>query len=129
MRSDYTGPEVSVLHRPRVVRKGRGLRMGAAFLVGEAVALGDDSMLLVSRGAKSGGAVPLALTLRTGKRVEAARARLVTQGGRKNVTLRRRGLGEAGEAFATVVNLDADDMPVGVSVTVRGERLSVTLEA
>ena len=129
IRCDYTGPEVSVLHVPRKVGKGRRVEFGAAFLVGERVACAGDSMLLVSRGVKAGGEVPLALTLRTGRRLERARATVSTRRGKRTVSLRRRDLPQVGVVLTGAADVPADDLPVTVSATPRDERLSLTLEA
>lgn len=128
IRSDYTGPEVSVLHLPRKVMKGRRARFGAAFLVGEAADVKGDSMLLASVGARSGRGVPVALTLRSGARLDRVRARVETGRGRRTVLLKPCLIPEAGLVLTSVVEIAARDFPVAVSATVRGERLSLTLE-
>jgi hypothetical protein len=128
VRCDYTGPEVSVVHLARKVKKGRRVDFGAAFLVGDGAACDGDSMLLVSLGTPAGGRVPLALTLRTGGRLQRASAAVSTRRGRRTVSLRRRDLPHAGAILAGVVHVPTDAFPVRISAAPRGERLSLTLE-
>lgn len=129
VRSDYTGPEVGIVHSTRRLAKGRRFRTGAAFLVGDAVAVGGGSMLLATMGSPRGGRRPVALTLRTAARVDRVRARFGSVGNRRTAGLSRRALTEVGDVYVGVVELEVGTSPVTVSARVGGERLSLELEA
>ena len=128
VRSDYTGPEVSILHAPRKLRKGRRAEFGVAFLVGESVARVGGSMLMVSRGRRSRGRIPLALTLRTGSRLDRVRVAVSAGRGRRAISLTRRDLPEIGAVWTRVIDVAPGELPATFAATVRGDRLSVTVE-
>ncbi|MFH1501986.1 MAG: hypothetical protein ABIG03_02950 [Candidatus Eisenbacteria bacterium] len=129
VRSDYTGPEVAVVHGTRKLAKGRSVTLGAAFLAGDAVAVGRGSMFLASLGARRGGKRPLALTLRTTADVGGSvRARVSSPEGARTVALRRRSLPEVGDVHTGILELGGESLPVSAGVGAGRERLSVRLE-
>ena len=129
IRPDYQGPELTVSHVRRKITKGRTQEYGLAFLVGHAVATTPDSMLLLTRGRPGRDGVPVAMTLRTRRRIERARATILTAGGRKTATLARRDLPGAGRVYTKAVRLPRAAFPISCSVKAGAERFSVDLEA
>ncbi len=129
IRRDFQGPEVTVRHVQRKIAKGRKQEYGLAFLVGHAVAATADSMLLLTRGRAGRGGVPVAITLRTQRRVERVRAAISTASGRRAAALSRRDLPHAGRVSTKIVRFPRAAFPLSCSVRVGGERLSVDLEA
>jgi hypothetical protein len=86
-------------------------------------------MLLLTRGRAGRGGVPVAITLRTRRRIERARATLLTAGGRRTATLARRDLPGAGHIYTKSLRLPRAAFPVSCAVKAGSERLSVDLEA
>lgn len=129
IRRDFQGPELTVSHVQTKVAKGRKKEYGLALLIGHAVATTADSMLLLTRGRGGRGGVPVAITLRTRRKVERVRAAVSTAGGRTAPVLSRRDLPSAGHVFTKTVRLPRSAFPLSCSVKVGGERLSVDLEA
>lgn len=127
-RSDYTGPEIDLVHRTRKLRKGRSCGVGAAYLVGDASAVRGDSLLLASRSGESGGKRHLALVLRTPRETGSVRARVECAGGRRVVALRPISVPEVGIVRTGVLELEADAFPATVTVGSGPESLSLRLE-
>ncbi|MBM3306792.1 MAG: hypothetical protein FJY74_00470 [Candidatus Eisenbacteria bacterium] len=129
VRSDFEGPEIMLRGRRRAVRKGGSVELGAAFLTADALAATGSSLLLAALGRRRGGAVPLALVVRTSRAVGRPTAALSTAGGgRRAVALRRREIPGAGAVHAAVVTARASDFPIECSVRLGAERLSCVVE-
>lgn len=129
IRPDFQGPELTVRHVRTKIAKGRKREFGLALLVGHAVAASADSMLLLTRGKPGRGGVPIAVTLRTTRRVERPRVSMATGGSRKRATLVRRDLPGAGHVYTKVVRLPRAALPLSCAMSVGPERLSLNLEA
>jgi len=129
VRNDYTGPEVSIVHRPRKFPPGRILRTGVAYLACDEVAVGSGSLLAGSLGRPRGGVVPVAIVLRARGPVSRHVATVSAGRERRRVTLRRREIPEAGRVYAAVFELPRASFPVEVSVRAGEERLTMELEA
>jgi hypothetical protein len=129
VRSDYPGPEVTIRHAPRKVKKGGRTRFGLAFLIGNDAASTGTSMFMGSVGRGGRGGIPVALTLRTARRVDAPRASVRTATGRRSVTLAAVDVPGAGRIHTKTITLPRAAFPLDCTVRAGGERLSVRLEA
>jgi hypothetical protein len=116
-------------YAPVAVRPGKHAEFGSAFLAADAAAASGTSLLLATAGRRSGHVVPVALTLRTSRRVASPRVALATSAGRRSVLLARRPLPGAGHVHTAVVHVPRASFPIRCSVTLGGERLSCVLEA
>lgn len=129
VRSDFEGPEI-VLRGPRAtLRKGRAARFGVAFVAADALAASATSLLLVTLGRSGKAAVPVAITLRTSKKVARPRAVVAgRRGGRRAVPLRRLEIPGAGAVYTAVLSVRASSFPMRCSVRVPGEELACVAE-
>jgi hypothetical protein len=123
IRSDFEGPRLSVRHVTKRLRRGGRAEFGLGYLVGDAFAASASSLLLLSKGRKRGGVVPVAVTLRTGRRVTGARARVGTASGGRTCTLAPREIPGAGRVYTRVLEVPARSFPLTCTVTVGGETL------
>jgi hypothetical protein len=129
VRRDFTGPEVTVCHVRSRIPKGGRRRYGLALLVGHAAAATGDSLLLLTRGVAGAGGVPVAITLRTDKRLERPRAAVSTAAGRTSARLARRDLPGAGHVYSATLRVPRSALPLSCSVRAGRDRLSAVLEA
>jgi hypothetical protein len=129
VRSDFTGPEIAINHRTATIARGRRRTWGAAYLVGDSVAVGPSSFLLVSRGAEGQRGVPVAFTVRTAGRPERVSAVVEAGAGSRRIRLSRLDVPEVGTIFTRTAFFDADALPRAVSTTVGGSVLSIRMEA
>jgi hypothetical protein len=128
-RSDFEGPELSVRHATRRIRKGRRAEFGLGYLVGDASAASGRSLLLVSKGRRRGRTVPVAMTLRTARRVHGARVVVKTRSGaRRSCLLAAREIPAAGRVYAKVVEFPAGAFPLAFSLKLSGETLRCELK-
>jgi len=129
VRSDYPGPEVSLVHRTRKLKKGRSARMGVAYVAADAVDVGRSGVLAVARGRGGGGREPVSVLLRASGSARYKRASVEGRDGTRGVTLRRLELPEAGHVYAGTVELPAGAAPVVVRARAGDERLELELGA
>lgn len=129
VRRDYQGPELTISHVRGKLAKGRRRQYGLALLVGHAVSATADSLMLLTKGRPGRGGTPVAVTLRTEKRVERPRAVVTTAEGRKTLPLARRDLPAAGRVYTATLRVARGAFPLSCSASVGADRLSVELEA
>ncbi len=129
VRSDYPGPEVMIRHAPRKVKKGGRTRFGLAFLIGNDAVSTSASMFMGSVGRGGRGGVPVALTLRTARRVDAPRVAVRTATGRRSATLTAVDIPGAGRVHTKTIMLPRAAFPLDCTVRAGNETLSVRLEA
>jgi hypothetical protein len=129
VRSDFEGPEVMLRYAPVAVKPGKRVEFGSAYLAADAAAATGTSLLLATAGRRLGATVPVALTLRTSRRVARPRVVLATRRGRRSVALVQRSLPGAGRVHTAVVQASRASFPIRCSVALGDERLSCVLEA
>jgi hypothetical protein len=127
VRSEFAAPELTIRHATRKVKKGRRLEFGLGLFVADAHAVSGSSLLLLTRGRRSGGETSVGVTLRTSHRVKSVRARLAYGAKRRTVALRRREIPRAGAYFSATLRVSTPSLPLRCSVAVGKEHLSCVL--
>ncbi len=128
VRSDYTGPELDILHKTRKLAKGRRHAVGAAFLVADAVSVARSAMFMAAIGSGRRGRRQVAFVLRTPGGGGGRRATLTCADRRRTLTLTPLALPEAGTVWTGTLELGRSAFPLRASVRAGAQHLELGLE-